>query len=52
MEGGAEAPPEVERLRRRVKSFCCLLMLSNGAPMFIAGDEFMNTQGGDYNFYN
>ena len=52
-EGGAEVPPEVARLRRRqIKNFCCLLMLSNGAPMFVAGDEFMNTQRGNDNPYN
>ena len=46
-------PPEVARLRRRqIKNFCCLLMLSNGAPMFVAGDEFMNTQRGNDNPYN
>jgi len=29
-----------------------LLMLSNGTPMFCAGDEFLNTQGGNNNPYN
>ena len=38
--------------RRQVKNFCCLLMLANGTPMFCAGDEFMNTQGGNNNPYN
>jgi glycogen operon protein len=27
-------------------------MLSNGVPMFVAGDEFMNTQGGNVNPYD
>jgi len=27
-------------------------MLANGTPMFYAGDEFMNTQGGNNNPYN
>jgi glycogen operon protein len=27
-------------------------MLSNGTPMFVAGDEFMNTQRGNNNPYN
>jgi len=35
-----------------VKNFCCLLMLSNGIPMFSAGDEFLNTQFGNNNPYN
>ena len=44
---------EVAALRRRqVKNFCCLLMLSNGTPMFVAGDEFMNTQQGNSNPWN
>ena len=38
--------------RRQVKNFCCLLMLANGTPMFVAGDEFMHTQGGNNNPYN
>jgi glycogen operon protein len=41
------------RLRaRQVKNFCCLLFLANGTPMFRAGDEFMQTQGGNNNPYN
>src|SRR5262249_27891417 len=35
-----------------VKNFFCLLMLSNGIPMFRAGDEFLNTQFGNNNPYN
>jgi glycogen operon protein len=37
--------------KRQIKNFCCLLMLANGTPMLRAGDEFMNTQGGDGNPY-
>jgi len=52
-EGDLNAPPEVLQLRRRqIKNFCCLLMLSNGTPMFCAGDEFLNTQRGNNNPYN
>jgi isoamylase len=52
-EGDTAAPPEVLALRRRqVRNFCCLLMLANGTPMFLAGDEFMNTQRGNNNPYN
>lgn len=48
-----DAPAEVLALRRQqVKNFFCLLMLSNGTPMFCAGDEFLNTQGGNNNPYN
>jgi glycogen operon protein len=52
-EGDDGAPPEVLALRRRqVRNFCTLLMLSNGTPMFCAGDEFLNTQGGNNNPFN
>jgi len=52
-EGTEGAPPEVLALRRKqVKNFFCLLMLSNGIPMFRAGDEFLNTQLGNNNPYN
>ena len=47
------APPDVLGLRKRqVKNFFTLLMLANGTPMFCAGDEFLNTQGGNNNPYN
>jgi isoamylase len=38
--------------RQQIKNFCALLFLSNGTPMFRAGDEFMNTQKGNNNPYN
>lgn len=50
---GDGAPGAVQALRKRqVKNFCALLMLANGTPMFCAGDELMNTQGGNNNPYN
>ena len=52
-EGDESAPAEVLSLRRKqAKNFFCLLMLSNGIPMFRAGDEFLNTQFGNNNPYN
>jgi isoamylase len=52
-EGDEEHSPAVRALRRKqVKNFCCLLFLSNGTPMFRAGDEFLNTQFGNNNPYN
>lgn len=52
-EGDANLPADVMTLRRKqIKNFCCLLMLSNGTPMFRAGDEFMQTQRGNNNPYN
>jgi isoamylase len=38
--------------KQQAKNFCCLVMLSNGTPMFRAGDEFLQTQGGHTNPYN
>jgi isoamylase len=52
-EGDEGAPAGVLTLRRKqAKNFFCLLMLSNGIPMFRAGDEFLNTQFGNNNPYN
>jgi isoamylase len=52
-EGDDGASAEVLALRRRqIRNFFCLLMLANGTPMFCAGDEFMNTQGGNNNPFN
>jgi isoamylase len=52
-EGDVGAPAEVLELRaRQIKNFCSILFLSNGTPMFCAGDEFMRTQGGNNNAYN
>lgn len=52
-EGDEQVPSEVLQLRQQqIKNFCTLLMLSNGTPMFVAGDEFMHTQRGNNNPYN
>ncbi|HZY60314.1 MAG TPA: isoamylase [Candidatus Binataceae bacterium] len=52
-EGDVDVPAGVMELRKQqIKNFCCLLLLANGTPMFCAGDEFMNTQGGNNNPYN
>ncbi len=52
-EGDHEVPAEVMQLRKQqIKNFFTILMLSNGTPMFRAGDEFMNTQGGNNNPWN
>jgi len=43
---------EVLSLRRRLaKNAIAVLMLSRGTPMFLAGDEFLNTQFGNNNSY-
>ena len=53
VEGDANVPEAVLALRRQqAKNFCALLMLANGLPMIVAGDEFLNTQRGNNNPYN
>lgn len=52
-EGDDNVPSDIMSLRKQqIKNFCCLLLLSNGTPMIRAGDEFMQTQGGNNNPYN
>ncbi len=52
-EGDTGAPEQVLTLRRRqIRNFCALLMLANGVPLIVAGDEFMQTQQGNNNPYN
>jgi glycogen operon protein len=43
---------EISRLRRRQRlNFLASLLLSNGTPMLLAGDEFGNSQAGNNNAY-
>ena len=52
-EGDIGVPAEVHNLRQRqAKNFCSLLFLAHGTPMWLAGDEFLNTQHGNNNPYN
>jgi glycogen operon protein len=52
---GAEGPTddeEVNRLRaRQMRNLLATLLLSQGTPMLLAGDEFGRTQGGNNNAY-
>jgi glycogen operon protein len=52
---GAEGPtddPEINRLReRQIRNFLATLLLSQGTPMLLAGDEFGRTQNGNNNAY-
>jgi glycogen operon protein len=52
---GAEGPtddPEINALRaRQRRNFLATLLLSQGIPMLVAGDEFARTQGGNNNAY-
>jgi glycogen operon protein len=43
---------EIRKLRwRRMRSLAVILFLSQGAPMFVSGDEFGRSQGGNNNAY-
>ena len=47
---GATTNPEILGLRRRqVRNLMTTLMLSQGIPMILAGDEFLRSQGGNNN---
>lgn len=52
---GAEGDTDSEEIltlrRRMVKNAFATLMCSRGTPMFLAGDEFLNTQYGNNNAY-
>ena len=52
---GAEGPtddPEIAGLRRRqMRNFLAALLLSQGVPMLLGGDEFGRSQGGNSNAY-
>ena len=52
---GVEGPsddPEIESARtRRKRNLIATLMLSQGTPMILAGDELSNSQGGNNNAY-
>lgn len=52
---GVEGPtddPAINALRQRqMRNFLATLLLSQGTPMLLAGDEFARTQGGNNNAY-
>jgi isoamylase len=51
-EEGPSDNPEVRKLRlRQMRNFLATLLLSQGTPMVLAGDEFGRTQRGDNNAY-
>lgn len=51
-EEGETRDLEILRLRHQLmKNACAVLMCSRGTPMFLAGDEFGNTQFGNNNPY-
>jgi glycogen operon protein len=52
---GVEGPatdPEIKRIReRQMKNFIATMMISQGTPMLLGGDEFGRTQRGNNNAY-
>ena len=52
---GVEGETDDERVlalrRRQMRNFLTTLLLSQGTPMLLAGDEFANSQGGNNNAY-
>ncbi len=49
---GETSSQRIVRLReRRIRSFATILFLSQGVPMFVAGDEFGRSQQGNNNAY-
>jgi isoamylase len=49
---GETSDPDIEALReRQIKNFVTILMLSQGVPMLLAGDEIRRTQQGNNNAY-
>lgn len=49
---GETDDPEIEALRRRqIKNFAAILLLSQGVPMILSGDEVRHSQQGNNNTY-
>ena len=49
---GITVNPKIEKLRlKKIKNYILCLMLSQGVPMMLAGDEFRRTQNGNNNAY-
>lgn len=49
IEGVTDDPYVLALRRKQARNFMALLFLSQGVPMFLAGDEFLHTQGGNNN---
>jgi len=51
-EEGQTKQRAIRELReRQIRNAFCLLLLANGTPCVLAGDEFYNSQGGNNNVY-
>lgn len=51
VEGQTKDPSVLALRLQRLKAMMATLLLSNGVPMMLAGDEFLNTQFGNNNAY-
>jgi glycogen operon protein len=51
VEGATEDPSIVALRDRQVRNFLAILLLSQGVPMLLMGDEARRTQGGNNNAY-
>ncbi|HVM65952.1 MAG TPA: glycogen debranching protein GlgX [Acidimicrobiales bacterium] len=51
VEGPTDDPAVLELRRRQQRNFFATLLLSQGVPMLLGGDEFGRTQGGNNNAY-
>jgi glycogen operon protein len=49
VEGETNDPAVLDLRRRQARNFMATLMLSQGVPMILAGDEFLRTQRGNNN---
>jgi glycogen operon protein len=52
VEGDTDDSAIVALRRRRAKTFLAMLLLSQGVPMLLAGDEVLRTQRGNNNAYS
>jgi isoamylase len=50
-EGPTDDPQIIELRQRQMRNFLATLLLSQGTPMMVAGDEFARTQQGNNNAY-
>ncbi len=51
VEGPTDKPGVLALRRRRARNFVAVLLLSQGVPMLLAGDEALRTQAGNNNAY-
>jgi glycogen operon protein len=51
VEGQTDDPEILSLRERQIKNFAAVLLLSQGVPMFVMGDEVQRSQGGNNNAY-